>query len=320
MKFSDIICPNTQIKGLEKSIYSNTVIQSLIFEGGKGTGKKSLADIYSMALLCESGEQKPCGKCKSCVLAMSGNHPDIFYIEKNDKKSIGVDEIKNAQKQAIIRPNESRRKVFIIKEADIMTPQAQNALLKLMEEPPSYLSIILLCENTMPLLDTIISRCTIIPMPYLSYDNVVEGLAVRGVDKERAKILAQGANGSLGLAMQRHSDSDKYIKNRDDLIEIFFMMANSKTKAYQEATKKIDRIKEMIGLWQSVVRDALMHESKEIDNIENIDKINKIEIYAQSHRREELINALDALCEAEKRLYYNTQNKLVLDYLITKIQ
>ena len=121
------------------------------------------------------------------------------------------------------------------------------------------------------------------------------------------------------MAYQRHADSEKYIKSRDELIEIFFNISKSKTIAYQEAANKIDQIKEMLAIWQSVVRDTLMYESKEIDNIENIDKINKIEMYANTHTREELIKSLDSLCEAEKRLYYSTQNKLVLDYLITSL-
>ena len=319
MKFKDIICSNAQIKGLEGSIYSNTVIQSLIFEGMQGTGKKTLAGIYAAALLCENEIDKPCGECKSCVLSKSGSHPDILYIEKSKKKSVGVDEIKSAVKQAVIKPNESKRKVIIINEADKMTHQAQNALLKLIEEPPTYLTVILLCENTMTLLETIISRCSIIPTPYLSIENIAEGLMRNGVNKQDAMLLAQGANGSLGKAMARQANTENYLKNRDELIEIFFLIEESKTKAYEKAALKKDQTKEMICLWQSVVRDALMYKSKEIDNIENIDKIDKIEMYANSSSKEQLIDKLDALCDAEKRLYFNTQNKLVLDNLMTRL-
>lgn len=318
MKFRNIICANAQIKGLERSIYTNTVIQSLIIEGQSGTGKKTLANIYTNALVCTDDKDKPCGECKGCKLFLSGNHPDIFEVKRDKKKSIGVDEIKSLQKEAIVKPNESTRKVFIIHDAHTLTTQAQNALLKLIEEPPKYLSIILICENTMPLLETIISRCSIIPMPYLSYDNVIEGLTNKGIDKEDAKIIAQGANGSLGNALDRYSDK-AYLERREDYINIFFMMFNSKSKAYEMASQKRDNAKDMICLWQSLMRDALLYKNREIDNIENIDKISKIDVFAKTHNKEELIKKLEALCDAEKRLYYNSQYKLVLDNLMTKI-
>ncbi|MEX1377642.1 MAG: DNA polymerase III subunit delta' C-terminal domain-containing protein [Eubacteriales bacterium] len=317
MNFRDIICPNAQIEGLERSIYSNKVIQSLIIEGQEGTGKKTLTNIYANALVCINDDEKPCGKCKGCTLFLSQNHPDIFEVSKEKKKSIGVEQIKELQKEAIIKPNESTKKVFIIHDAHSMTPQAQNALLKLIEEPPKYLSIILICENTMPLLETIKSRCSIVPMPYLSYENIMNELIKRGVDKDKAKIIAQGANGSLGKALSR--DGGDYLKKREELLEIFFTLFNSKSKGYEAAASRKESAREMICLWQSVVRDALMIKNGEIDNIENIDKINKIESIAKSSDKEKLINQLEALCEAEKRIYYNSQYNLALDNLMTKI-
>jgi DNA polymerase-3 subunit delta' len=318
MKFNDIICANAQIKGLENSIYTDTVIQSLIIEGQLGTGKKTLVNIYANALVCLQEQNKPCGACKGCKLFLSGNHPDIIEVRRNNKKSIGVDEIKSLQKEAIIKPNESNRKIFIIHDAHTMTAQAQNALLKLVEEPQKYLSIILICENTMALLETIISRCSIVPMPYLSYDNIIKGLIKKGIEQKHGKIIAQGVNGSLGKALDRYSDS-AYIQRREEYIDIFFMLFDNKTKAYENASQKRDSAKEMICLWQSLARDALLHKNTEIDNIENIDKISRIDAFSNAYSREELIGKLEALCDAEKRLYYNSQYKLVLDNLMTKI-
>ena len=140
----------------------------------------------------------PAESVKGCILFSSGNHPDVHVLSPEKKKSISVDEVKSLQKQAIIKPNESSRKVFIIRDAQLLTAKAQNTLLKLIEEPPSYLSIILLCSNTTSLLETIISRCSIIPMPYLSYENIVFGLESKGIEQDAARAVAQGANGSLG--------------------------------------------------------------------------------------------------------------------------
>ena len=315
MNFDNIICANTQIKGLEKAIYENSVIQSLIIEGQEGTGKKTLTSIYSNALICQSDKDKPCGKCKGCKLFLSDNHPDVFLIARGNKKTIGVEQIKYLQKQAVIKPNEGNRKVFIIYDAHTMTVQAQNALLKLIEEPPGFLSIILVCTNTMPLLETIISRCSVIPMPYLAYKDIVKGLVFKGIETEKAKIIALGANGSLGRALNRYNDSS-YLETREKLINILFILIKNKTRGYSEASMLQTLSKEMIIIWQSVVRDAIIYKSGTIDNIENIDKMNEIGLFADMYSKEELIKKLEALCDAEKRLYFNAQYKLVLDNLM----
>lgn len=318
MKFDQIIEPNAQIKGLERSVYSGNIIQSLIISGEKGTGKKTLAKIYATALVCMTNTNKPCGMCKGCLLVKSDNHPDIYIIDGKNKKTIGVETIKDMQKQAIIKPNENMSKVFIINDAHTLTPQAQNAMLKLIEEPPSYLSVILICQNTVPILDTILSRCTTISMPYLSYENIVQALVEKGIERSKAKICAFGAGGSLGKAYDRCVD-EEYLVQRDKFIDIFFLLSDNKTKAYQMILKHKPVAREMICFWQSIVRDCIMKKSNEIENIENIDKIKEIEKFTNEKSQETLVKILEALCDAEMRIHFNAQYLLVIDNLLTQI-
>ena len=170
MNFSDII-GHENIVSNKNTICNNTVGHAYIFAGPKGIGKKMTASIFANALVCESNKPDPCGLCPACVKSFSGNHPDIYIIE-DDSNSIGVDEIRNLKKDIYIKPYEAERKIYIIKEAHRLTEQAQNSLLKVLEEPPKYGTIIMTTTNTGFFLETILSRVLIITFQPHSHDVV----------------------------------------------------------------------------------------------------------------------------------------------------
>ena len=126
--------------------------------GPKGSGKETLAKILAAALQC-TGTSLPCGRCPACRKAFSGNHPDIITVDDPEKKIVPVSLIRDLQADAYIRPNEGQRKVYLIPRAQDMNENAQNALLKLIEEPPSYAVFLLLTDNAARLLPTVRSRC-----------------------------------------------------------------------------------------------------------------------------------------------------------------
>ena len=158
--FKDII-GNDMIKDhFKKAIENNKISHAYILTGEAGTGRKSIANAFSMALLCEKGGKEPCMVCHSCKQVLSGNHPDLIYVKHEKPNSIGVDDIREQINDTImIRPYSSYYKIYIVDEAEKMTVQAQNALLKTIEEPPSYAVIILITTNQEAFLPTILSRC-----------------------------------------------------------------------------------------------------------------------------------------------------------------
>ena len=136
-----------------------------ILNGERGSGKRMLANLFAMTLLCESGNSEPCGKCHSCRQAESGNHPDIIRVTHEKPNSISVDDIRTQVNNTVdIKPYQGPYKVYIIPQADLMTPQAQNAILKTIEEPPAYAIFLLLTENAEMLLPTINSRCVMLKL------------------------------------------------------------------------------------------------------------------------------------------------------------
>lgn len=160
MGFNNIIGHEEIIGHLKNAIESGKISHSYIFTGEPGSGKKLLAGTFAATLQCEAGGTEPCQKCDSCKKAMGKNHPDIIMVSHEKPGTITIDEIRDQVINDIdIRPYYSPYKIYIIADADLMTPQAQNALLKTIEEPPAYAVILLLTNNIGGLLPTIQSRC-----------------------------------------------------------------------------------------------------------------------------------------------------------------
>lgn len=145
---------------LRPRLVGGTLGHALILSGPAGSGKHTLAAILSRAMVCDHPGAKPCGSCPACKKALAGIHPDIITIQPEpDKAAISVDQVREMRADAHIRPNEAPRKVYILEQTDRLRGEAQNAMLKLLEEGPAYAAFLLLCENPGNLLPTVRSRC-----------------------------------------------------------------------------------------------------------------------------------------------------------------
>ena len=146
------------------AVAEKRIPHAILLEGDKGTGRHTLMRFLSRAAVCD-GENSPCGECRGCHLAEIGTHPDITVIAPEDgKKNITVAQIRALRTEAYVKPHMAVRRVFVIDKADTMNEQAQNALLKVLEEPPADIIFILIAESAAALLDTIISRCTVLSL------------------------------------------------------------------------------------------------------------------------------------------------------------
>ena len=160
MSFNELI-GNEKIKqNLIKILNSDNITHSYMFIGTKGIGKKLFAKEFAKGILCTNNNQKPCENCKSCLEFVNNNNPDYYEINlENNENSIKIDTIRQMQKKVQELPIVSKRKVYIIDNSEYMTKEAQNCLLKTLEEPPSYVTIILIVSNEDNILNTIKSRC-----------------------------------------------------------------------------------------------------------------------------------------------------------------
>jgi len=173
-----------------------------ILEGPAGSGKKTLARLLAAAMECQSAEARPCLKCAACRKVMKGEHPDVITVD-SDRATVPIAKIREMQADAYIKPNEGVRKIYIIPRAQDMQGPAQNALLKLLEEPPAYCAFLLLTDSMKKLLGTVRSRAVALSLSPLSRQQLLEILALRRPDASREALAraAERSEGYLGPAL-----------------------------------------------------------------------------------------------------------------------
>ena len=171
--------------------------------GPEGSGKRTLARKIAAALQCTE-ETIPCGRCPSCRKVFSGNHPDLITVDDPEKKTVSVELIRQLQADAYIRPNEGRHKVYLIPRAQDMTENAQNALLKLIEEPPAYAVFLLIADNADRLLPTVRSRCAELRLEPVPQQEAIPWLAAQfpAQPQETLQAACMRSGGYLGQATE----------------------------------------------------------------------------------------------------------------------
>lgn len=228
MEFNSII-GNTNVKEyLNKSIEQNNILHSYLFLGTEGIGKLLIAKEFARKILCLENTKDETCTCKSCTCFKSQNHPD-FHVINEEGENIKIETIREITEKVIEKPIISSKKVYIINDCDKMTKEAQNCLLKTLEEPPEFITIILISSNENIILNTIKSRCMTIKFRNIENDELAEyARNVIGYE-ELSENLLKSFDGSIGKAIKVKDNKEKYdsidllINNleRKDIIDIF---------------------------------------------------------------------------------------------------
>ncbi|MBO5321128.1 MAG: hypothetical protein J6B22_00795 [Clostridia bacterium] len=187
---------------LENALREHRIPHAILIDGDVGTGRHTLANFLSLAAVC-SGDLIPCDECKNCRMASSSNHPNIRYITpEKDKKSIAVAQIRELKNDAYIKPHQAKNKIFIIDPADSLNPQCQNALLKILEEPPENTIFILVAESKASLLDTVLSRCVVLSLNVPSFEEASHYLQSKtNFDKAEIENALNVSRNNIGKAL-----------------------------------------------------------------------------------------------------------------------
>ncbi len=245
--FENII-GNTNIKTvLEKSIKQNKLSHSYLFIGTQGIGKKMIATEFAKMILCLD-DKKYCNHCKSCIEFDTNNNPDFVLISP-DGNNIKIEQIRDIQKRIQEKPIISEKKVYIIDNADLMTTEAQNCLLKTLEEPPEFAVIILIGSNSNTFLPTIKSRCTIMNFNKISDEEMTKYLREKCDVKNIDQNMLYMYQGSIGKALELKEKQEEYRNieniinniNRYDLID-FINNAEILYKSKEEINDILDYI------------------------------------------------------------------------------
>jgi DNA polymerase III subunit delta' len=219
--FAEIIGNNRQIQTLKNRIDTEKINHSYLFEGEKGVGKMDVALAFSKALLCKSEGNKPCNVCSSCIKFKTNNHPDFKHISAT-KGLIQKKEIETLIEDISILPFESKRKVFLIEDGDLMRSESQNALLKTLEEPPKYVVIIIVTSNSNKILSTISSRCQNIK--FNSNQNTENILKSDNFTEIRNEIIDIINNLINGNKLKVFTSVDLFSNNKDRIDEVLDIM------------------------------------------------------------------------------------------------
>lgn len=324
--FNNVIGHEEIIRHLQNAIKTGKISHSYIFAGEPGSGKRLLAGIYAMTLQCEAGGENACGKCESCKRAIGKNHPDIIMVKHEKPNTISIDEIREQVVNDVdIKPYSSPNKIYIIPDAEIMTPQAQNALLKTIEEPPEYAVIMLLTSNIDGLLPTIRSRCVRLDLKVVD-DGLVKKYLMEHlhIPDYQAEIDASFAHGSIGKAKEAATSQEfaditqkalKILKYADSM-EVYEL-----TEAIKNLSSEKQNINDYLDIFQFWFRDVLMFKAtREIDNLVFKQEINYIREQASQRSYENLEKILEALDKTKVRLRANVNTELALELLFLTIR
>ncbi|RKI77949.1 DNA polymerase III subunit delta [bacterium 0.1xD8-71] len=325
-KFADIIGQEQLKEHIQNAITSNKVSHAYIINGERNAGKEFIARIFAMTLQCEKGGIEPCNECHSCKQALSHNQPDIVYISHEKPNSIGVEDIRGQINNDIgIKPYSSPRKIYIMNEGEKMTPQAQNALLKTLEEPPEYAVIFILTDNVEALLPTIISRCVVLNMKPVS-DNLVKKYLMEelGVPDYKANICVAFARGNIGKAKLLAS-SEEFEKVKDEAITLVKYINDMEINEIVKAIKKIMEYKldvndylDILTVWY---RDVLLFKAtKDMNSLVFKQEIQQIRRVADRSTYEGIENIVSALQQAKRRLEANVNFDLTMELMLLTIK
>lgn len=324
--FNSVVGHNDIIMHLQNAISSGKVSHAYIFNGEAGSGKKLLANLFAMTLQCEENQTEPCLQCPSCKKAQSKNHPDIITVTHEKANLISIDEIRSqVVNDVAIKPYSSPYKIYIIDEAEKMNPQAQNAILKTIEEPPAYVIIMLLTSNASALLPTILSRCVTLNLKpvkdQLIRNYLMEEMQIPDYQADMSVAFAQG---NVGKAMdiagspqfrEMTEHAVHLLRNAPDM-ELYELV-----EAIKQLTQEKDSVYDYLDLFLLWFRDVLMFKAtKEVDGLVFKKEINAIRERAKKSSYEGLEIIIEAIEKAKVRLHANVNFELAMELLFLSIR
>ena len=321
-KFQDIIGQEQIKEHLQNALSTGKVSHAYIINGERFSGKEYIAKIFAMALQCERDGIEPCQECHSCRQALSENQPDIIRVTHEKPGSIGVDDIRaQINGDIAIKPYSSPRKIYIVNEAEKMTVQAQNALLKTLEEPPAYAVILLLTTNVNAFLPTILSRCVVLNMKPVADEKVKKYLMEElQVPDYKADVCVAFARGNVGKAKQLASSED-FEKVKEEALALLKYVQDMDVTEMIAAIKKISEYKldvndylDILTIWY---RDVLLFKATgDANHLVFREELSNIRRVAGRTSYEGIEKVIRSLEKAKSRLDANVNFDLAMELLL----
>lgn len=324
--FKDVVGHKDIINYIRNAVSEDKVSHAYILNGERGSGKKMLANLFASTLQCEKGGPDPCNECHSCKQAESGNHPDIIHVTHEKPNTISVEDVRTqVNNDIMIKPYQGPYKIYIISEADLMTPQAQNALLKTIEEPPEYAVIFLLTENAQMLLPTITSRCVMLKLRNIK-DTLIKKYLMETVKVPdyKADMCTVFAQGNMGRAIML-ANSEHFNEIREEAVQLLKYIDEMDLNEVVKAIKRISAYKLEINDYLDIImiwyRDVLIYKAtQDVTKVVFKDQLSCIKARARKSSYEGIEKILESLEKAKSRLKANVNFDLVMELLLLTIK
>ena len=324
--FKDIVGHEQIIEHLKTAIEMGKVSHAYILNGPDLSGKMMIAEAFARALLCEKQDPDGCGECRSCRQSDDRNNPDIIYVKHDKPNTISVDDIRTQlNNDIVIKPYSNQYKIYIVDEAEKMNQQAQNALLKTIEEPPAYAVIMLLTTNADSFLQTIRSRCITLNLKSVKNDVIKSYLMTeKKIPDYQADVCAAFAQGVVGKAIKLAS-SDDFNELKESALSLIKRLDDIDLYEMGEAIKQISDYKlqvqdyfDLITVWY---RDVLyMKATNDVNGLIFKDEVYDIKKQAAKHSYHGIETIIEALDKAKLRINANVNFDLVIELLLMTIK
>ncbi|GAB6099722.1 DNA polymerase III subunit delta' C-terminal domain-containing protein [Halanaerocella petrolearia] len=323
MSFNKVLGQELAVSILQNSLRQDRLSHAYLFTGVEGVGKDIAAFEFAKAVNCRSKVDDACDNCISCRKVTSGNHPDIKKLQP-DGSSIKIDQMRAFQQEILYKPYESKKKIYVIHQAEKMTSEAANSLLKTLEEPPKHGIIILLTNNIDQLLPTVISRCQLVRFNRISSQLIREKLGFDyELTEEREQLITSLAAGRLKKAINLVEDEEQ-LEQRNEIMELIVSFSDldqlqifSIVKELLSYKESIDQVLNFILSWY---RDLLLFKLKKKDKVINIDYLQQLKSVTAEIDLEDIESIIQLVEETKNKIRQaNVNLQLSLEVMLLNL-
>lgn len=324
LRFQDIVGHESQVEVLRRALDRDRLHHAYLFVGPEGTGKRTVATALTAAVQCAEGQGDSCGACPSCLSISRGNHPDVHWLEqRKGKRDITIEQVRELQRQLVLRRLTGARKVAVIDPATSMNLHAQNALLKTLEEPPESSLLLLIAGSTGGLLPTVLSRCLRLRFSPLAIEQAAAAVARRlGIPEDNALVRAALGRGSLGKALAE-DDADRLARRRacferlaalsSDDVRGITALAEEMGGEQEKCLEFLDWVK---GWWRDVM---VLQATDSTATLYNRDLLERLRPLAAKRRAQDSAAALADVDDAARAVRRNLNRRMVLEGFLGRL-